>query len=60
MRRFTDIKLPAKSTIHAVLDRHGLVEWRSSRSRPRAQGTALSGGQRPRSSTASVRTKPSI
>jgi 6-phosphofructokinase len=42
LRRFTDIKLPAKSTIHAVLDRHGLVERRSSRSRPRAQGTALS------------------
>jgi putative transposase len=47
MRRFSDIQLPAKSTIHAVLDRHGLVEWRSSRSRPRAQGTALSCGQRP-------------
>ena len=47
LRRFTDIKLPAKSTIHAVLDRHGLVERRSSRSRPRAQGTALSLGQRP-------------
>jgi transposase len=24
MRRFSDIPLPAKSTIHAVLDRHGL------------------------------------
>jgi putative transposase len=47
LRRFSDIKLPAKSTIHAVLDRHGLVERRSSRSRPRAQGTALSLGQRP-------------
>jgi transposase InsO family protein len=48
LRRFSaDIKLPAKSTIHAVLDRHGLVERRSSRSRPRAQGTALSCAQRP-------------
>jgi putative transposase len=47
LRRFSDIKLPAKSTIHAVLDRHGLVERRSSRSRPRAQGTALSSGQLP-------------
>jgi transposase len=27
-RRFSDIKIPAKSTIHAVLDRHGLVERR--------------------------------
>src|SRR6202035_5477978 len=39
LRRFPDIPLPAKSTIHAVLDRHGLVERRSSRSRRRAQGT---------------------
>lgn len=47
MRRFSDLKLPAKSTIHAVLDRHGLVERRSSRSRRRAQGTALSLGRQP-------------
>ena len=25
IRRFSGIKIPAKSTIHAVLDRHGLV-----------------------------------
>ena len=43
-RRFPGIRLPAKSTIHAVLDRHGLVERRG-RSRRRAQGTALSLGQ---------------
>jgi len=47
MRRFSDIPLPAKSTIHAVLDRHGLVERRSGRSRRRAHGTPLSLGQRP-------------
>ena len=29
LRRFSDIPLPAKSTIHAVLDRHGLVERRA-------------------------------
>src|SRR5882724_2639438 len=46
MRRFSAIKIPAKSTIHAVLDRHGLVERRG-RVRHRAQGTALSLGQRP-------------
>ena len=45
-RRFSGIKIPAQSTIHAVLDRHGLVERRP-RARPHAQGTALSLGQRP-------------
>ncbi len=39
--------IPAKSTIHAVLDRHGLVERRG-RLRHRAQGTALSLGQIPK------------
>ena len=43
IRRFSDIQIPAKSTIHAVLDRHGLVERRG-----RAQGTALSLGQTPK------------
>jgi putative transposase len=46
LRRFADIPMPAKSTVHAVLDRHGLVERRG-RLRRRAQGTALSLGQRP-------------
>ena len=46
VRRFSDIKIPAKSTIHAVLDRYGLVERRG-RARRHAQGTALSLGQRP-------------
>jgi len=46
IRRFSGIKIPAKSTIHAVLDRHGLVERRG-RLRRRAQGTALSLGQKP-------------
>jgi putative transposase len=46
LRRFSEIPLPAKSTIHAVLDRHGLVEQRGRRRRP-AQGTPLSLGQRP-------------
>jgi putative transposase len=35
------ISLPAISTVHAVLDRHGLVKRRG-RKRARAQGTALS------------------
>ena len=46
IRRFSDIPTPAKSTIHAVLDRHGWVQRRG-RTRRRAQGTALSLGQRP-------------
>src|SRR6476661_8797847 len=37
------IKIPAASTIHAVLDRHGLVS-RASRPRTRAEGTPLSDG----------------
>jgi transposase len=36
-----DLRLPAKSTIHAVLDRHGLVK-RMSKRRSRATGTPLS------------------
>jgi putative transposase len=35
------VRLPAKSTIHAVLDRHGLVK-RMSKRRARATGTPLS------------------
>jgi putative transposase len=41
IRRFSGIKIPAKSTIHAGLDRYGLVE-RCGRLRRRAQGTTLS------------------
>jgi putative transposase len=45
-RRFSDIPIPAKSTIHAVLDRHGLVERRG-RARRRAHRTPLFLGQQP-------------
>jgi transposase InsO family protein len=40
-----DVRVPAKSTIHAVLDRHGLVT--RMRRRRRATGTPLSQGARP-------------
>jgi transposase InsO family protein len=40
------VKVPASSTIHAVLDRHGLVS-RARRSRTRAEGTPLSEGLSP-------------
>ena len=41
-----DLRIPAKSTIHAVLHRHGLVKA-ISRPRRRATGTALSSGVAP-------------
>ena len=41
-----DIRIPAKSTIHAVLHRHGLVKG-IGRPRHRAQGTPLSSGIAP-------------
>jgi transposase len=37
-----DVRIPAKSTVHAVLDRHGLVKRARQRRRFTAQGTALS------------------
>jgi len=37
-----DVRVPAKSTVHAVLDRHGLVKRASKRRRNKAMGTALS------------------
>ena len=40
------VKVPARSTIHAILDRHGLVA-RASRTRTRAEGTPLSAGLNP-------------
>jgi putative transposase len=40
-RRHSDIQLPAISTVHAVLDRHGLVT-RGRRARYHAEGTGLS------------------
>jgi len=41
-----DVRVPARSTIHAVLDRHGLVK-RMGRPRQRATGTPLSSGAKP-------------
>ena len=37
-----DVRIPAKSTVHAVLDRHGLVKRAKQRRRQRPQGTPLS------------------
>jgi transposase InsO family protein len=37
-----DVRVPAKSTVHAVLDRHGLVKRAHQRRRFTAEGTALS------------------
>ncbi len=41
-----EVKIPAISAIHAVLDRHDLVA-KSKKRRPRAQGTLLSDGAQP-------------
>jgi transposase InsO family protein len=41
-----DLRIPAKSTVHAVLHRHGLVKTLR-RPRTRAEGTALSVGAQP-------------
>lgn len=41
IREYPEIKPPAKSTVHAVLDRHGLVRKRRKRRRHKAQGTEL-------------------
>jgi putative transposase len=46
-RRYPDIKPPAKSTIHAVLDRHGLVKRHRGRRRNKATGTPLSFARQP-------------
>jgi len=42
-----DVRIPAVSTVHAVLDRHGLVTRARKRRRNRATGTALSAGTQP-------------
>jgi transposase InsO family protein len=42
----SEVKVPACSTIHAILDRHGLVA-RASRPRTRSEGTPLSAGLNP-------------
>lgn len=46
VRKFPDVKPPATSTVHAILDRHGLVTPRG-RKRNRATGTPLSSGTHP-------------
>ena len=45
-RLYPDVHTPAISTVHAVLDRHGLVKHRKGR-RNRAQGTPLSQAGKP-------------
>ena len=45
-RKHSELQLPAISTVHAVLDRHGLVN-RPRRRRYKAEGTALSRPLRP-------------
>ncbi len=42
-----DVRIPATSTIHAVLDRHALVTRKRRKTRQRAVGTPLSSGSVP-------------
>lgn len=46
-RRQKDLKLPARSTVHAILDRHGLVKKQSGKRRYKAEGTILSSVRSP-------------
>lgn len=46
IRQFPEVRTPAKSTVHAILDRNGLVTARKRR-RNRAEGTALSDSSSP-------------
>jgi putative transposase len=46
-RLYPDVHLPAISTVHAVLDRHGLVKRRRRNRRELRQGTPLSQAQEP-------------
>ncbi len=48
VRKFAgDVRIPAKSTVHAVLDRHGLVKRARQRRRCKAEGTQLSQAAQP-------------
>ena len=47
IRRHEGVRIPAISTIHAVLDRHGLVKSSLRRRRHKAHGTALSDAKEP-------------
>ncbi len=53
-----DVRLPATSTIHAVMDRHGLVRRKARRRRNRAEGTALSAENNPNDLWGAPRVKP--
>ena len=46
-RQYPDVRTPAISTIHAVLDRHGLVKPRRNRRHSRPEGTPLAPGKLP-------------
>ena len=47
IKKYPDVKTPATSTIHAVLDRNGLVKHRKCRKRYKSKGTNLSDVTKP-------------
>ena len=52
-----DVRIPAKSTVHAVLDRHGLVK-RARQRRNKAEGTSLSHALAPNDLWCAPRVQP--
>lgn len=47
IKKYPDVKAPARSTVHAVLDRNGLVKHRKGRKRFKASGTVLNNVNEP-------------
>lgn len=47
LKKYPDVRIPAKSTIHAVLDRNGLVDHRTGRIRYKSTGTVLEDVKKP-------------
>jgi transposase InsO family protein len=47
IKKYPDVRIPAKSTIHAVLDRNGLVDHRTGRIRYKSTGTVLEDVKKP-------------
>ena len=47
IKKYSGVKVPARSTFHTIFDRHGLVKRRKRRTRPKLTGTWLSKPQEP-------------
>ncbi len=47
IKKYPDVRIPAKRTIHAVLDRNGLIDHRTGRIRYKSKGTVLEDVKKP-------------